>query len=123
MTEKEKYVERLRELADFFEVVSDDLPRPNIPEVVYVNKGDIPIIIKDCHKLEKVAANGYISLKKSLDFGTLQFRISQEEVCERKVVGQIWVDTHTASGHFIDQVEYKCKPILKGIEDSEGELT
>ena len=119
MTEKEKYIERLRELADFFERASDDLPRPSIPEVVYIAKGSIPTIVKNCHKLTKSVANSYLSLVKDLDFGKLYFRIAQEEVCERKVVGQTWVEEYTAPAHFVDQVEYECKPILKGIEDSQ----
>ena len=119
MTEREKYVERLRELADFFETASDDLPRPNIPEVVYIGKESIPTIIKDCRKLTKSVAHGYLSLVKDLDYGKLFFRIAQEEVCERKVVGQIWVEKYTAPAHYIDQVEYECKPILKGIEEEQ----
>ncbi len=119
MSEKEKYIERLRELADFFETASDDLPRPNIPEVVYIAKESIPIIIKDCHKLTKSVSSGYLSLEKDLDYGKIFFRIAQEEVCERKVVGQTWVEEYTAPAHFVDQVEYECKPILKGIGDSQ----
>ena len=115
MTEKEKYVASLREIADFYEGASDELPRPIINEVAYIDKADIPTIIKDCHKLEKTSSNGYISLIKSLDFGKLNFRIAQEEVCERKVIGQKWVPLYIAEAHFVDQVEWECKPILKSI--------
>ncbi len=119
MTEREKYVEQLRELADFYAGAPDDLPRPTVNELVYVQKGDIPIIIKACRKLKKTASAGYLSLLKSLDFSNLNFRIAQEEVCERKVVGKKWIPEYKQEGHFTDQVEWECKPILKGIEESE----
>ena len=119
MTEREKYVEQLRELADFYAGAPDDLPRPMVNELVYVQKGDIPIIIKACRKLKKTASAGYLSLLKSLDFSNLNFRIAQEEVCERRVVGQKWVEAYHVDGGFVDQVEYECKPILKGIEESQ----
>ena len=120
MTEREKYVEQLRELADFYEGAPDNLPRPNVSTLVYVEKGDIPTIIKACRKLTKTSSNGYLSLNKSLDYGSVSFRIAQDEVCERKVVGQKWVPEFKQAGHFTDQVEWECKPILKGI-DGEGE--
>ncbi|KKL65510.1 hypothetical protein LCGC14_2154260 [marine sediment metagenome] len=119
MTEREKYVEQLRELADFYTKAPDNLPRPMVNELVYVEKEDLPIIIRSCHKLEKTASGGYLSLKKSLDFSTLNFRIAQEEVCERKVVGQKWVPAYHVDAHSIDQVEWECKPVLKGIEESQ----
>ena len=119
MSEKEKYITRLRELADFFETASDDLPRPTIHEVVYIGKDSIPTIIRNCRKLSKVVQNGYFSLVKDLDHGKLLFRIAQEEVCERKVVGQTWVEEYTAPAHFVDQVEYECKPILNQVVDGE----
>ena len=119
MTEKEKYIEQLREIADFYEGAADDLPRPIFNHVVYIQKEDIPVIIKNCHKLEKTSSNGYVSLIKSLDFTKLNFRIAQGEVCERKVVGQKFVPEYKVDAHFQDQVEYECKPILKGIEESQ----
>ena len=88
MTEREKYVEQLRELADFYAGAPDNLTRPNVSTVVYVEKDDIPIIIRSCRKLKKTSSNGYLSLSKSLDYGSVSFRISQGEVCERMVVGQ-----------------------------------
>jgi len=120
MTEKEKYVEQLRELADFYESAPDALPRPVFNTLVYVEKDDIPIIIKACRKLKKTASGGYLSLLRSLNFGTLNFRIAQAEVCERKVVGQRWVPEFKQDGHFQDQVEWECKPILKGIDEEKG---
>ena len=119
MTEKEKYVEQLRELADFYAGAPDNLPRPPINELVYVEKSDIPFIIKSCRKLRKSSSGGYLSLLKSLDFSTLNFRIAQAEVCERKVVGQKWVPEFKQEGHFTDQVEWECKPVLKGIEEED----
>ncbi len=119
MTEREKYVEQLRELADFYETAPNGLPRPLINTLVYVRKDDIPIIIRACHKLKKTADVGYLSLLKSLDFNILNFRIAQAEVCERKVVGQKWVPELHVDAHSIDQVEWECKPILKGIEESQ----
>lgn len=115
MTEKEKYVATLREIADFYEGASDELPRPTINETVYIAKEDIPTIVKDCRKLEKTSSNGYVSLIKSLDFNKLNFRIAQEAVCERKVVGHTWVPEYKTGAHFVDQVEWECKPILKSI--------
>ena len=118
MTEREKYVEQLRELADFYETAPNGLPRPAINTLIYVEKDDIPIIIRACRKLKKTAGNGYLSLLKSLDFSVLNFRIAQGEVCERKVVGRKWVPEYKQDAHFQDQVEWECKPILKGIEES-----
>ena len=115
MTEREKFVEQLRELADFYARAPDDLPRPAINTLVYVGKDDIPIIIRTCRKLKKTSFNGYLSLNKSLDFSVLNFKIAQGEVCERKVVGQKWVPESKQEGHFQEQVEWECKPILKGI--------
>ena len=117
MSEKEKFIEQLRELADFYESAPDDLPRPNVSTLVYVEKDEIPTIIKACRKLTKTSANGYLSLNKSLDYGSVSFKISQEEICERKVVGQKWVPECKFEGHFQDQVEWECKPILKGIDE------
>ncbi len=117
MTERQKFVEQLRELADFYATAPDNLPRPPINELVYVEKDDIPIIIRSCRKLSKTASGGYLSLKKSLDFSTLNFRISQEEVCERKVVGKKWIPEYKQEAHFQDQVQWECKPILKGIDE------
>ncbi len=117
MTEREKYVEQLRELADFYAGAPDNLPRPMINTLVYVEKDDIPIIIRACHKLKKTMSVGYLSLLKSLDFNTLNFRIAQGEVCERKVIGQTWVPEYKQEGHFQDQVEWECKPVLKGIDE------
>ena len=119
MTEREKYVEQLRELADFYAGASDDLPRPPINTTVYVQKEDISFIIGACRKLKKTASGGYLSLLKSLDFNVLNFRIAQEEVCERKVVGRKWVPEYKQDAHFQDQVEWECKPILEGIEESQ----
>ena len=119
MTEKEKYIEHLRELADFYERASDDLPRPLFNEVVYIEKEDIPNIIKSCHKLTKSSSNGYVSLVKDLDFGKINFRIAQAEVCERKVIGQTWIPEYKQEAHFSDQVEWECKPILSKIADGD----
>ena len=121
MTEREKYVEQLRELAEFYEDAPDNLPRPAVLTLVYVEKSDIPTIIKVCHKLTKTSSNGYLSLNKSLDYGLISFRISQEEVCERKVVGQKWIPEFKQEAHFRDQVEWECKPILKGIDEEAGQ--
>ncbi len=117
MTERQKYVEQLHELADFYAGAPDNLPRPNMSTLVYVQKGDIPIIIRACRKLTKTSSNGYLSLNKSLDYGSISFRIAQAEVCERKVIGQTWVPEYKQEGHFRDQVEWECKPVLKGIDD------
>ena len=117
MSEKKKFIEQLRELADFYENAPDNLPRPNVNTLVYVEKDEIPTIIRACRKLTKTSSNGYLSLSKSLDYGSVSFRISQEEVCERKVVGQKWVPEFKQDGHFQDQVEWECKPILKGIDE------
>ena len=119
MTEKEKYIDHLREVADFYETASDDLPRPLFNGIVYIQKEDIPTIITNCHKLIKSSSNGYVSLVKDLDFGKINFRIAQEEVCERKVVGQKWIPEYKQEAHFQDQVEWECKPILSKIADGD----
>ena len=121
MSEKGKFIEQLRELADFYESAPDNLPRPYLTTLVYVEKDDIPIIIRACRKLTKTSSNGYLSLSKSLNYGSVSFRIAQGEVCERKVVGQKWVPEFKQEGHFQDQVEWECKPVLKGIEEEEAE--
>ena len=117
MTERQKYVEQLRELADFYARAPDNLPRPNVSTLVYVIKEEIPIIIKACRKLTKTASGGYLSLTKALDYGSVSFRIAQAEVCERKVVGQKWVPEYKQEAHYQDQVEWECKPILKGVDE------
>lgn len=119
MTEKEKYVATLRELADFYEGSSDELPRPSISKECYGLLPEvIPVILKDCKRVEKAANGGYIELRKGLKFLTLVFNFSQEKVCERKVVGKIEVAAIPARpAYFTDQVEWECKPILKSVED------
>ena len=121
MTEKEKYVAELRCLADFYEKSSAELPRPVINREVFSLSADIiPVLLRGCGRLEKSASGGYIELTKTLVFGSIIFNLAQEKVCERKVVGQTWVETRPAiPGHHVDQVEWECKPILKGIEESE----
>ena len=119
MTEREKYVSELRCLADFYERASDNLPRPVINrEVFSLNADIIPVLLRDCGRLEKGVSGGYVELTKTLVFGSVIFNISQEKVCERKVVGQTFIRERPAvPGHFVDQVEWECKPILKGIEE------
>ncbi len=121
MTEKEKFVEQLRELADFYEEAPDDFPLPLLGFDRYIEKKELPVVLAFCKPLTKSVWGNSIKLTKTLNFGSISFLINQREVCERKVVGQQWVDPIAASpGRFIDQVEWECKPILKGI-DEEGE--
>ncbi len=121
MSEKEKYIEELRALADFYERAPDDLPRPYISTQQYVEKKDLPTILKHCKSLEKSVYGGSVKLTKTLIFGSVSFLIAQQEVCERKVIGQTWVPEYKTDGHFVDQVEWECKPILKSLERKEGE--
>jgi len=117
MTEREKYVATLRELADFYEGASDELPRPTINRQCFSLVPEIiPTILKDCRKVEKAASGGYIELRKTLTHGTLIFNFSQEKVCERKVVGKREVAAVPArEAYFVDQVEWECKPLLKSV--------
>ncbi|KKK73444.1 hypothetical protein LCGC14_2893770 [marine sediment metagenome] len=120
MSEKEKFVEQLRELADFYAKAPDDLPRPFINLDRYVEKSELPIVLASCKPLTKSVWGGSIKLTKTLDFGSVSFLIAQGEVCERKVVGQSWIDPEPArKGFFQDQVEWECKPILKGIDEED----
>ena len=121
MTKKEKYVEQLRELADFYEGVPDDFPLPLLGFDRYIEKVELPIVLASCKPLTKSVWGDSIKLTKTLDFGSISFLINQGEVCDRKVVGQRWVDPEPAkTGFFVDQVEWECKSILKGI-DKEAE--
>ena len=116
MTEKEKYVASLREIANFYEGASDELPRPVINrECFSLAATIIPVILKDCKRVEKAAVGGYIELRKALTYGALVFNFAQDKVCERKVVGQTWVPEYKTEAHFVDQVEWECKPILKSV--------
>lgn len=117
MSEKELFVVRLREIANFYETASDELPLMLVTVDTYiVEVKDIPAILRDCGKVTKEASGGYISLKKALPHVTLEFHIAQEKVCERKVVGQRWIEPRPAvAGSFVDQVEWECKPILKAV--------
>lgn len=120
MTEKEKFVEELRCLADFYAGAPDDLPRPFIQNHALVTRKELSNVIRICSKLTKEEYAGHILLRKSLIFGSMVFQIGQSEVCERKVVGQKWVEPVPArEGHFVDQVEWECKPILKSVEKEE----
>lgn len=120
MTEKEKYVATLRELADFYAVASDELPRPTInKECFSLAPAIIPVILKDCRKVTKAANAGYIELRKTLTLFTLVFNFSQAKVCERKVIGQTWVPEYKTEAHFVDQVEWECKPILQYIKEED----
>lgn len=119
MSEKEKYVEQLRELADFFAGAPDDLPRPFINLDRYIEKNELPVVLASCKPLAKSVWGGSVKLTKTLDFGSISFLIAQGEVCERKVVGQKYVPEYKQEAHFEDQVEWECKPILKGIEEGE----
>ena len=119
MTEREKYVEQLRELADFYAGVPDDLPRPFINLDRYVEKEELHIIVASCKPLTKSVWGGSIKLTKTLDFGSVSFLIAQGEVCERKVVGREWIPEYKQEAHFQDQVEWECKPILSKIADGD----
>jgi len=120
MTSKEKYVAQLRELADFYEKAGDDLPRTPVPQNIYsVQPTDIPAILRDCGKIDKKKSGGFMELRRELQHNTLIFNISQEKVCERRVVGQRWVAPTSYAGHFEDQVEWDCKPILSSIPEKE----
>lgn len=119
MTEKEKYIASLREIADFYEGASDELPRPPINQECFsLSPEIIPVILKDCKKVEKAASGGYIELRKGLKLVTLVFNFAQDKVCERKVIGQTWVPEYKTEAHFVDQVEWECKPILKSVGDA-----
>ena len=121
MSEREKYVEQLRELADFYAGAPDDFPLPLLGFDRYIEKRELPIVLAFCKPLTKSVWGGSIKLTKTLNFGSISFLINQGEVCERKVVGQRWVDPEPAkTGFFVDQVEWECKSILKGI-DKEAE--
>jgi len=118
MTEKEKYVEQLRELADFYEGVPDDFPLPLLGFDRYIEKRELPVVLAFCKPLTKSVWGNSIKLTKTLDFGSISFLIAQGEVCERKVVGQTWIDPQPAKeGRFEDQVKWECNPILKSITD------
>ena len=118
MTGREKYVEQLRELADFYAGAPDDLPLPLFGFDRYIEKRELPIVLAYCKPLIKSVLGDSIRLTKTLDFGSISFLINQGEVCERKVVGQQWINPIAASpGRFIDQVEWECGPILKGIDE------
>ena len=119
MTEREKYVAELRCLADFYAMASDELPRPTVNrEVFFLAVTAIPEILKNCGRVEKSASGGYVELTKTLVYGKVVFNFSQDKVCERKVIGQTWVETRpVVEGHFTDQVEWECKPILRSIAD------
>jgi hypothetical protein len=119
MTPRELFITKLREIANFYEAASDELPLFLVSSNTYiVEVKDIPTILRDCGKVTKSASGGYISLKKELGHVTLEFQIAQEKVCERKVVGQRWVEPRPAvAGTFVDQVEWECKPILKAVSN------
>ncbi|KKL18008.1 hypothetical protein LCGC14_2479870, partial [marine sediment metagenome] len=90
MTKREKYVEQLRELVDFYAGAPDDFPLPLLGFDRYIEKRELPIVLAFCKPLTKSVWGGSIKLTKTLDFGSISFLISREEVCERKVVGQTW---------------------------------
>ena len=120
MNEREKYVEQLRELADFYESVPDNFPLPLLGFNRYIEKGELPLVLDFCKPLTKSVWGNSIKLTKTLDFGSISFLISQSEVCERKVVGQTWIEARPAvEGCFQDQVEWECKPILSKIADGD----
>ena len=120
MSEKEKYVELLRELADFYAGAPDDLPLPLLGFDRYIEKRELSIVLAYCKPLIKSVWGNSIRLTKTLDFGSISFLINQGEVCERKVVGQQWINPIAASpGRFIDQVEWECGPILKSVVEGE----
>jgi len=122
MTSKERFVIQLRELADFYEQASEELPRPAIPVNVWgITVADIPRIIRDSGRIEKKAVYGVIELRKDLPHHTLIFNISQDKVCERRTVGQRLVPgsagTPPTAPHYEDQYEWDCKPILSSVPD------
>lgn len=122
MTSKEQYVLQLRELADFYERASEELPRPPINLNVFcIVTKDIPVILEDCGKLEKAISGGFVELRKELTKdSTLVFNITQDKVCERRVVGQRWIPEYSNPAHFEDQVEWDCKPILASIKEKDA---
>jgi len=122
MTSKERFVLQLRELADFYETASEELPRPAVPVNVWgVTVDNLSVIIKDCGRLEKKAVYGVIELRKELPHHTLIFNIAQDKVCERRVVGQrliaATIGTPPQPSHYEDQYEWDCKPILSSVPD------
>ena len=76
MTEKEKFIEELRCLEDFYEAAPDDLPRPFINRDHYVDKDELPVVLAHCKPLKKSIFGNSIKLTKTLVFGELSFFIS-----------------------------------------------
>ena len=117
MNEREKYVEQLYELAGFYAGAPNNLPLPLLGFDRYIDKSELPIVLAFCKPLTKSVWGNSIKLTKTLDFGSISFFISQGEVCERKVVGQKFVPEYKVAEHFVDQVEWECKPVLGSIAD------
>lgn len=116
--ERKEQLRGMRDLLWFLEE-NNDIELPNFTFVKWVwSKKEVVQAARLMRPVQKSVAHGTFALTREFAPGvSLATKTYQSYVCESKVVGKKWVEEEPAreavAGHFEDEVEYDCNPILE----------
>src|SRR5207249_1104216 len=116
MTNREKYIQGLRDIADFFES-RPDLPIPDCGEDFHIWEKSLTtarergLQMSPCEK--KYIGDSYFELLRQFGPHTVRCVWDRDDVCERVQVGTKHVPEYVVKAHDEPVYEWNCsKPIL-----------
>ncbi|MFI5223675.1 MAG: hypothetical protein ACHQX3_05420 [Nitrospirales bacterium] len=117
-TERELYVQGLRELADFYQN-NPDVPIPWLTHDNYAvdSKADAEAVARGLRTFEKDGNDSYLHLTKKFGNIVAKFVFTRTNVCVKKVVGvktvpAAFIEAHTIPARTEEVVEWECSPLL-----------
>ena len=135
MTSKE-YANSLRQVADFYDSVSEDFPVPDggLTKSYYFSSGGTKELVRKIAlglgECQKDYTGNMFALIKDFNGLVLAFTFSRDTVCEKKVVGFKECEGYTVPPYKEEILEWECKSILsqeeadalhQGISEAETE--
>ena len=117
MTPK-NYANALRQVADFYDSVSDDFPIPDggLTKSYYFNSEGTKELVRqialELGECKKDYTGSMFTLIRDFDGLCLAFKFTRETVCEKKVIGFKECEGYTMPPYKEEIVEWECKSIL-----------